>query len=97
MVPWTVASFGDPDNIMGRPLKPQGLGEALPVLRAEAEAEKEDRLVAATWAGSREQIVRNFLRFNPGVFAIRQPHVWLHMVWNGAALPSNNVCMPAVS
>ena len=64
-------SLHDLDSFMGCAVNSQRLGEALPLLHAEAKAEKEDGLASATWTGGREQIVRDLLPFNPSVLGIR--------------------------
>ena len=71
MIPWTVDGLHDLDNFMACAVNSKRLGEALPVLQAETNAEKEDGLASATWAGGREQIDRDLFPFNPRVLGIR--------------------------
>ena len=70
MISWTVGVLHDSDHFMACPLKSQGFGEVLRFVYAEAEAEKEDRLVPATLISGREQIICNLLPFNPSTFSI---------------------------
>ena len=72
MIPWTMDGLHDLDSFMGYAVNSKRLGKVLPVLHAEAKAEKEDGLASATWAGGREQIICNLPPLYTCVLGVRQ-------------------------